>query len=57
MNKLKEVLMLLALFVMVIVGMLYMFKVADTCWENRAKAAGYYDSLPDSLKNPKDIQK
>lgn len=57
MNKLKEVLMLLALFVMVIVGMLYMFKVADTCWENRAKAAGYYDSLPDSMKNPKDIQK
>ena len=57
MTKLKEVLMLLALFVMVIVGMLYMFKVADTCWENRAKAAGYYDSLPDSMKNPKDIQK
>jgi len=57
MNKLKEVIMLLALFVMVIVGMLYMFKVADTCWENRAKAAGYYDSLPDSMKNPKDIQK
>lgn len=57
MNKLKEVLMLLALFVMVIVGMIYMFKVADTCWENRAKAAGYYDSLPDSMKNPKDIQK
>lgn len=57
MNKLKDLLMLVALFAMVIVGMLYMFKVADTCWENRAKAAGYYDSLPDSMKNPKDIQK
>ena len=28
----------------------------DLAWEARAKAAGYYDTLPDNLKNPKDIK-
>ena len=27
----------------------------DAAWEGRAKAAGYYDSLPDNLKNPRDL--
>ena len=27
----------------------------DEAWEGRAKAAGYYDSLPDNLKNPRDV--
>lgn len=28
----------------------------DAAWEGRAKAAGYYDSLPDNLKNPRDLK-
>ena len=29
---------------------LWVFKTADSAWENRAKAAGYYESLPKSMK-------
>ena len=32
-------------------------KQMDESWEARAKAAGYYDTLPDSMKNPKDLRK
>lgn len=28
----------------------------DAAWEGRAKAAGYYESLPDNLKNPEDLK-
>ena len=28
----------------------------DAAWEARAKAAGYYDSLPNNLKNPRDLK-
>lgn len=57
MQKLKDALLLILLFAIMMVAMSYVFKIADECWENRAKAAGYYDSLPDSMKNPKDIKK
>ena len=29
---------------------LWAFNVMDSAWENRAKAAGYYETLPDSMK-------
>lgn len=35
---------------------LWAFDVMDSAWEGRAKAAGYYDSLPDNLKNPRDLK-
>ncbi len=56
-EKIKAVLVFVLLFAVMAVAMNYVMKVADECWENRAKAAGYYDTLPDSMKNPKDIKK
>ena len=44
------------LFIIVGVAVHYAFKIADDSWESRAKAAGYYDTLPDNMKNPKDIK-
>ena len=35
---------------------LWAFDVMDSAWENRAKSAGYYDTLPDNLKNPQDVK-
>ena len=35
---------------------IWAFNVMDSAWENRAKAAGYYDTLPNDLKNPKDVK-
>ena len=29
---------------------LWAFNVMDSAWESRAKAAGYYETLPDSMK-------
>ena len=29
---------------------LWAFNVMDSTWENRAKAAGYYDTLPQEMK-------
>lgn len=29
---------------------LWAFKTMDSAWENRAKAAGYYETLPENLK-------
>ena len=55
--KLKDIAMLLLLFILMIFGVNWVLKIADEAWENRAKAAGYYDTLPDSLKNPKDVKK
>lgn len=57
MKKLKDIALLVVLFIIICIGMNWVMKIADECWENRAKAAGYYDSLPDSMKNPKDIKK
>lgn len=57
MQKVKDILLLVVLFALVMTGLHFAFKVADGAWENRAKAAGYYDTLPDSMKNPKDIKK
>lgn len=28
----------------------WVFKTADSAWENRAKTAGYYNELPNNLK-------
>lgn len=34
----------------------FIFKTMDSAWECRAKSAGYYETLPDNLKNPKDVK-
>lgn len=47
---------LLIAVIMNILGYFF-FEQMDVAWENRAKAAGYYDSLPDNMKNPKDLRK
>ena len=35
----------------------FAIKQYDKAFENRAKAAGYYEKLPDEMKNPNDIKK
>lgn len=35
---------------------LWAFKTMDSAWECRAKSAGYYNTLPDNLKNPQDVK-
>ena len=56
MKKIKDVLLFVLLVIIIGVGIHYAFSVADDAWENRAKAAGYYDTLSNDLKNPKDIK-
>ena len=56
MERIKNVLIWVLLFIIVGVGIHYAFSIADDAWENRAKAAGYYDTLSNDLKNPKDIK-
>lgn len=56
MEKVKNAVLLVLLFAVMCVGMHFVMKIADECWEQRAKAAGYYDTLPDSMKNPKDLK-
>jgi len=35
----------------------FAIKQYDAAFESRAKAAGYYEKMPDNLKNPNDIKK
>lgn len=56
----KEIILSILMWILVaFVGNLAAIWVArqyDAAWEGRAKAAGYYDSLPDNLKNPRDLK-
>ena len=56
MERIKNVLVWVLLFIIIGVGIHYAFSIADDAWENRAKAAGYYDTLSNDLKNLKDIK-
>ena len=55
----NKIILILILLLAAFIGNLtaiWLVRQYDTAWEGRAKAAGYYDILPDNLKNPKDIK-
>lgn len=56
----KEIILSILMWILVaFIGNLAAIWVArqyDAAWEGRAKAAGYYESLPDNLKNPRDLK-
>ena len=55
----NKIILILILLLAAFIGNLtaiWLVRQYDAAWEGRAKAAGYYDILPDNLKNPKDIQ-
>lgn len=55
----KKILLILMWVLLIFVANLVGYWLArqyDAAWEGRAKAAGYYDSLPDNLKNPRDLK-
>lgn len=55
-NKIILILILLLAAFIGNLAAIWLVRQYDAAWEGRAKAAGYYESLPDNLKNPKDIQ-
>ena len=55
-NKIILILILLLAAFIGNLAAIWFVRQYDAAWEGRAKAAGYYDSLPDNLKNPRDIQ-
>ena len=56
----KEIILSILMWILVAflgnLAALWVFNQMDAAWECRAKAAGYYDSLPDNLKNPRDLK-
>lgn len=55
----KEIILSILMWILVAflgnLAAIWVVRQYDEAWECRAKAAGYYDSLPDNLKNPRDL--
>lgn len=56
----KEIILSILMWVLVAflgnLAAIWVVRQYDAAWEARAKAAGYYQSLPDNLKNPEDLK-
>lgn len=56
----KEIILSILMWVLVAflgnLAAIWVVRQYDSAWEARAKAAGYYQSLPDNLKNPEDLK-
>lgn len=56
----KEIILSILMWILVAflgnLAAIWFVRQYDAAWEARAKAAGYYDSLPDNLKNPRNLK-